>query len=276
MITPALQNVTADPANADALVLYAREGMQRWHDWPANRRNLSVACFGPREVNFNFYPGWWGNDHIVIISRRRAAEIGLHIAAISPDTPLLPIETHLQESTQHAERPKQISPDLLPGSWASNGMATNYLPAIDPRTLVSSREAQTIIGPSVFGPATGGWELDGRACTFLARGGLVLSLSVISTNAFALQRFDPRSANVPGVGLAAYAVRGDPPGDIRLFARDLKSAVLIHLSGPESGAETRLQLAKNIAAKALYKLDQIGESRMREEPLHRAAARPTR
>ena len=65
VVGPSLHNVTDDPGEADAFVLYAREGMQRWHDWPANRRGLTQACFGPREVNFEMYPNWWGDDRIL-------------------------------------------------------------------------------------------------------------------------------------------------------------------------------------------------------------------
>jgi 4-amino-4-deoxy-L-arabinose transferase-like glycosyltransferase len=266
--TPALENVTVDPSHADAFVLYAHEGMQRWHDWPANQRNLTLASFGPREVNINFYPGWWGNDHIVVISRRRAAEIGLHIAAISRDATLVLEETQAQSRGQPPETVGQIPPESLPGSWASNGMATNYLPAIDPRSLVSSGEAQTIIAPSVFGPASGGWELDGRACTFVSPQGLIISLTVISTNAFALQRFDPGSTTVSDVGLAAYTIRGDPPGDLRLFARTLKSAVVVHVSGHPNSDDNEIK-AQAIAIKALDKLDRIGDSRRRDEEFQR-------
>ena len=86
VVGPSPHNVTDDPAEADALVLYAREGMLRWHDWPANRRGLTQACFGPREVNFDMYPNWWGDDRILVINPTRAKEMGLRIAGISEDT----------------------------------------------------------------------------------------------------------------------------------------------------------------------------------------------
>jgi hypothetical protein len=87
IVQPGLGNITADLNQADAFVLYAREGMHRWHDWPANRPNLTQACFGPREINFNMYPGWWGDDRILVISHHRGDEIGLHIAGISNEWP---------------------------------------------------------------------------------------------------------------------------------------------------------------------------------------------
>ena len=79
-------NVVDDPLKAGAVVLYAREGMLRWHDWPANRPGLTQATFGPREVNFDMYPNWWGDDRIVVITRARAEQLGLRIAGVSKDT----------------------------------------------------------------------------------------------------------------------------------------------------------------------------------------------
>jgi hypothetical protein len=36
-----------------------------------NKRATFARVFGPREVNLNYYPDWPGDDHIVIVSRRR-------------------------------------------------------------------------------------------------------------------------------------------------------------------------------------------------------------
>jgi hypothetical protein len=36
--------------------------------WPTNRRHSFVAIFGPREVNFDYYTGWFGDDRIVSLS----------------------------------------------------------------------------------------------------------------------------------------------------------------------------------------------------------------
>lgn len=271
MITSHLQNLTDDPAKANAFVLYTSEGMRRWHDWPANRRDLAEAWFGPREVNLNMYPGWWGDDHIVVINHRRADEISLHIAGVSADTAPPADEAQLEESVEQAEPTGRIPPDSLPGSWASNGLATKYLPPIDPRSLASNGEAQTVIYPLVRGPGSGGWELDGSACTFVAREGLVLSISIISTNAFALEQHDPGTSPVPGVGLSAYTTRPGPTGSLRLFARTPKSAVVIRVSG-STPDESPLPMAKDVAVKALAKLDAIGESRMRGGPLHRRSS----
>lgn len=61
---------------ADRVVLYASEGPW-WLDWPANRRGLALLWFGPREVNFNYYPSWQGDDRILVLDAEVAREIGL-------------------------------------------------------------------------------------------------------------------------------------------------------------------------------------------------------
>jgi len=246
MVEPTLNNLTADPAQAEVLVLYAREGMRRWHDWPANRRALTQACFGPREVNFNMYPNWWGDDRIIAISRRRAEQIHLHIAGVSPDA--VPPETVLSPPPTH--RSKQLAPistDLLPKSWA--------LPSIDPRLLVPHAEAEAVIGPLARGPASGGWELDGTACTYVGRDGLIVSVAIISTSAFDLERHDPQSVIILNDGVNAYAARVGPLGDVRLFSRTLESAVIVHVSGDSRPTKTSLDVAKQFASTALERLD---------------------
>ena len=172
VVGPPLDNVTVDPGDADAFVLYAREGMRRWQDWPANRRGLTQACFGPREVNFDVYPNWWGDDRIVVINRRRAKGIGLRIAGIAEDMATPEMATLVRRTISSAPS-APISVDSLPNSWA--------LPPIDPCTLIPRSEAEVIMGPLVGGPSSGGWELDGTACTYLSQDGLVLSVAIIST-----------------------------------------------------------------------------------------------
>jgi 4-amino-4-deoxy-L-arabinose transferase-like glycosyltransferase len=242
-----LGNLTGDPAQADAFVLYTREGMRRWHDWPANRRDLTQAWFGPREVNLNMYPNWWGDDHIIVINRRRAEEISLHIAGISQDDAPPPETAVLPGWAQHSEALASISADSLPSSW--------WLPGIDPRILVPRADAESIGGPIVRGPASGGWELDGKASTYLTRDGLVVSAAFISTSAFNLERHDPQSAILSDVAPSAYVARPGPLGDIRLFARSFGSAVVIHISGDAEPRERKLDLAKQFARTALDHLD---------------------
>jgi hypothetical protein len=246
MVSPPLNNLTVDPGQADVFVLYAREGMRRWHDWPANRRDLTQACFGPREVNFNMYPNWWGDDHVVAISRSHAEEMKLHIAGVSQDTSA-PETRMYRPVTQAASSPTPISADALPNSW--------WLPGIDPRILVPRADAESVAGPIARGPDSGGWELDGKASTYVTRDRLVISLAFISTSAFDLERYDPQSESVSDVGANAYVTRPGPFGDIRLFARSFGSAVVIRISGDVQSKETKLGWAKQFARIALANLD---------------------
>ena len=223
VVGPSPHNVTDDPIEADAFVLYAREGMLRWHDWPANRRGLTQACFGPREVNFDMYPNWWGDDRILVINRARAKELGLRIAGISEDTAPASEPLVVRRTTKYGNPSTPISAESLPNSWAR--------PLIDPRTLIPRAEAEAIIGPLVGGPTGGGWELDGTACTYLSHDGLVVSVAIISTEAFDLERHDPQSVTVSSDSASAYAARTGPLGDVRLFSRSVESAVLVHISG---------------------------------------------
>jgi 4-amino-4-deoxy-L-arabinose transferase-like glycosyltransferase len=244
VVAPPLENVIVDPAEAAVVVLYAREGMRRWQDWPANQRGLTRACFGPREVNFDIYPNWWGDDRIIAIGRRRAEQIHLHIAGASADT--APPETVLPHpAVQHSTQSAPI--DSLPRSWE--------LPSIDPRVLVPLGEAEAIMGDVLQGPTSGGWELDGAACTYVGREGLVISVAIITTSAFDLERHDPQSVTIYSDGMSAYAACTGPLGDVRLFSRTFKSAVIVHVSGDSRSNEKRLDLARQFASTALERLD---------------------
>ena len=255
VVGPLLHKVTDDPAEADAFVLYAREGMQRWHDWPANRRGLTQACFGPREVNFDMYPNWWGDDRILVINRRRAKEMGLRIAGISEDTAPALEPLVVRCATKYAAPWAGISADSLPSSWELPFDPPTKLWPIDARALVPRAEAEAIIGPLVRGPTSGGWELDGTACTYLSYDGLVVSVAIISTKAFDLERHDPQSVAVSSDSVNAYAARTGPLGDLRLFSRSVKSAVLVHVSGDSRPHEKKLDLATRCAGPALDRLD---------------------
>jgi hypothetical protein len=140
-----------------------------------------------------------------------------------------------------------ISADSLPSSWSP--------PLIDPRMLVSRGEAEAIMGPLVRGPTGGGWELDGNACTYLSHDGLVVSVAIISTQAFDLERRDPQSVTIRSDSASAYAARTGPLGEVRLFSRSVQSAVLVHVSGDARSREKRLDLAKQLAGPALHRLD---------------------
>jgi hypothetical protein len=255
VVGPSPHNITDDPGEAHAFVLYAREGMLRWHDWPANRRALTQACFGPREVNFNMYPNWWGDDRILVINPTRAKEMGLRIAGISKDTAPAPEPLVIRRTSKYAAPSTAISADSLPTSWMLPFDPRTEAWPIDPRTLVPRAEAEAIMGPVVRGPMSGGWELDGPACTYLSHDDQVVSVAVISTQAFDLERHDPQSVTVASDNASAYAARPGPLGQVRLFARSVKSAVLVHVSGDARPDDKRLDLAKQFAGPALDRLD---------------------
>ncbi len=244
-VEPSLQNITAEGMEADIFMLYAREGMRRWHDWPANHRGLTQAVFGAREVNFDMYPNWWGDDRIIALSRRRAEEIGLHIAGISADTPLLESAVSLF----HTDSFRRSTGDSGPphrSSWS--------LPQVDPRVLLRPEEAGRIMGPIERGPANGGWDLDGTAATFIGKDGTVASIAVISTSAFDLERHNSEGTTIPNIGVSAYLVPTVNAGDVRLFARSHKMAVIAHVSLGFNAVDSAIGIASQFAQTALDRL----------------------
>lgn len=246
-VAPSPPNVTTTAADADAFVLYAREGMRRWHDWPANRRDLTSAWFGPREVNFDIYPNWWGDDRIVVIDKRRAREIGLRIAGISEDATPAEEPVSLESGIESVARYPQVPADALPSTWT--------LPAVDPRSLVPRAVARAVVGPLARGPSSGGWDLDGVSCTLRGEDGTVVSVTVISTGAFDLERREPSSVAVSGAGVSAYVASPARRGDVRLFARTMESAVIVHATGRTRPEEFRIDQATKLAVIALARLD---------------------
>ena len=45
--------------------------------WTANHWDYAIRWFGPREVNFDYYPSWMGQDRIVVMEMRRAIPLRL-------------------------------------------------------------------------------------------------------------------------------------------------------------------------------------------------------
>ena len=86
------------------------------------------------------------------------------------------------------------------------------------------------------------------------------STSLISTSAFYLESDVPGSVTVQGAGAAAYVIPAGPSGEIRLFARSLTNAVIVHVSSGSSGREGTLYLAQRFAADALKNLEAATES----------------
>ena len=168
-IDSSLSNLADTVSDAESFVIYAREGMRRCADWPASRRDLASVWFGPREVNFDMYPNWWGDDRIVIIDRRRATEIGLYIAGISEDSTPLSEPAWLQDGIESMKTDSQVTADSWPSSWA--------LPSVDPRILVPRALVQSMVGPLARGPVSGGWDLDGVSSTYVGEDGTVVNVT---------------------------------------------------------------------------------------------------
>jgi hypothetical protein len=124
-----------------------------------------------------------------------------------------------------------------------------------PRDFIPRAEAEAMIRPLVRGPTSGRWELDGTACTYAGREGLVISVAIISTSAFDLERHDSQSVTMSSDGMSAYAARTGQLSDERLFSWSFKSAVIVHVSGGSKSKEKRLDLAKQFARTALECLD---------------------
>lgn len=74
-LLPGLPTSGPRAAAAELWVTYAREPPPA--EWPANRRGLVVAVFGPEEVNYDYYPTWEGDDRLLVLSGPRARSEGL-------------------------------------------------------------------------------------------------------------------------------------------------------------------------------------------------------
>ncbi len=61
----------------DRVAFLARAEGPNPFKWKANDPWQSERVFGPREVNFDWYPSWGGDDRVVVMSLAKAKEIGL-------------------------------------------------------------------------------------------------------------------------------------------------------------------------------------------------------
>jgi 4-amino-4-deoxy-L-arabinose transferase-like glycosyltransferase len=64
---------------ADAVAFFARAEGPASTQWAANDPRLTEAVFGPREINFNYYPDWEGADRVVVMrwSKAQASSVPL-------------------------------------------------------------------------------------------------------------------------------------------------------------------------------------------------------
>ena len=66
-------------AAAHVVFFGAAEGPGAWQ-WKVNDPRLTEAVFGPREVNFNWYSSWDGQDRVVVMAIDRARGTGVPLA----------------------------------------------------------------------------------------------------------------------------------------------------------------------------------------------------
>jgi hypothetical protein len=74
-LSPAWTHVMDDVEQADWFCVYHRELFPDIRWIPANDPFMAEACFGPLEVNMNYYPDWAGDDHLLVIRTSKLAEL---------------------------------------------------------------------------------------------------------------------------------------------------------------------------------------------------------
>ena len=138
--------------------------------------------------------------------------------------------------------------DLTTASWE--------LPDIDPCTLVTEAEAEAVMGPLKGGPKPGGSALDGTTCVYVSTSPLVVSIGVISTVSFELQKRDPGNTALTDLGAEAYTLKPNAFKDVCLFVRKGRATIMVNVSAAlKDDLETeRYRIAKGLAERALDRL----------------------
>ncbi|HEX2672261.1 MAG TPA: phospholipid carrier-dependent glycosyltransferase [Polyangiaceae bacterium] len=72
-------NVVRAPAGTEVVFFGNAEGPGSWF-FQTNDPWLTKAVFGPREMNFNWYAGWLGHDHVVVMNLEKARATGVPVA----------------------------------------------------------------------------------------------------------------------------------------------------------------------------------------------------
>ncbi len=72
-------NVVSGSAGTEVVFFGIAEGPGSWY-FQTNDPWLTKAVFGPREVNFNWYAGWMGRDHLVVMTLDKARATGVPLA----------------------------------------------------------------------------------------------------------------------------------------------------------------------------------------------------
>ncbi len=73
-------NITTTATAPGAVVFFAKAEGPDPYLIHTNDPWLTMATFGPRELNFNWYSGWWGHDRILVMTLEKAKESGVALA----------------------------------------------------------------------------------------------------------------------------------------------------------------------------------------------------
>lgn len=76
---PMPTNVVGNDAGTEVVFFGKSEGPGSWN-FQTNDPWLTKAVFGPREMNFNWYAGWMGHDHLVVMNLDKARATGVPLA----------------------------------------------------------------------------------------------------------------------------------------------------------------------------------------------------
>jgi hypothetical protein len=233
-------NVTSEVGEANRVLLYASEGLPHWQDWPANRPDLTERWFGPYEVNFNFYPNWWGDDRIIEVTSQRASELGILPCcnARQIQFPARPLHSDI--------RVRDARSEPIASTWA--------IPDIDPCVLVSRKEAEAVMGPLREDPRPGGTAADGTACVYIAERSIVSTVGIISTRSFDDRRYESGTISLSTTPHEMFLTRKNAFQDVRLLARRSGVALMIHVAARGPSEAERVAIARLLATTALGRL----------------------
>jgi hypothetical protein len=78
-------NVVSGTGKASHVVIYAKADGPGHRKWKANDPWLTVAVFGPNEVNSNYYATWRGDDRVFVMTTSKALERGVPMALSGGD-----------------------------------------------------------------------------------------------------------------------------------------------------------------------------------------------
>jgi hypothetical protein len=78
-------NIVSGPGKASHVVIYAKADGPGHRKWKANDPWLTVAVFGPNEVNSNYYATWRGDDRVFVMTTEKARERGVPMALSGGD-----------------------------------------------------------------------------------------------------------------------------------------------------------------------------------------------